>query len=223
MQRYDAVSGARPARGSKLKTILSATTAVLLVVTFATVLISALTQTQQPPQTVSRVSAAIKRLLVSANNEHVEGVEHLKGFWMGQASLSPPHHAPAQELHEMLAREQTLHQFGMLQQSEVKRSLACPLAHRCRYSGTSTLEQKSSLAEYEKDSSDPSGRKMKKAKESSGTTKTTLTVTFDVWETNATGCSTDTITWALNVSKAQSGDLETEVRAACVRTQFVCA
>ena len=80
--------------------------------------------------------------------------------------------------------------------------------NRCRYTGVSELEQKSTLVEYEADQSDASGKKMKKSKESSGSTRAKLTVTFDVYETNITGCQADTIAWAINVSSCVSGDLE---------------
>ncbi len=80
--------------------------------------------------------------------------------------------------------------------------------NRCRYTGVSELEQKSTLVEYEADHSDESGKKMKKSKESSGSTKGKLTVTFDVFETNLTGCQEDTIAWTINVSSCVSGDLE---------------
>jgi hypothetical protein len=33
----------------------------------------------------------------------------------------------AQELHEMLAQEETLHKFSMLEQIDVKRAMACPV------------------------------------------------------------------------------------------------
>ena len=80
--------------------------------------------------------------------------------------------------------------------------------NRCRYTGVAEIEQKSTMVEYEADLSDASGKKMKRAKESSGSTKGKLTVTFDVYETNMTGCQTDTVAWAINVSECVSGDLE---------------
>ncbi len=37
------------------------------------------------------------------------------------------HFVPAQELHEMLARQDTMNRFNMLQQKDVKRAMACPI------------------------------------------------------------------------------------------------
>jgi hypothetical protein len=51
---------------------------------------------------------------------------------------------------------------------------------------------------------------MKKARESSGTTSTDLRVNFDVYESNLTGCQSDTIAWAINISSCEAGDLETD-------------
>lgn len=82
------------------------------------------------------------------------------------------------------------------------------VGNRCRYTGVSELEQKSTLVQYEADHSDESGKKMKRAKESSGSTKGKLTVTFDVYESNLTGCQADTVAWAINVTSCVSGELE---------------
>ena len=65
------------------------------------------------------------------------------------------------------------------------------------------------MVEYEADKSDPNGKTMIQAKESSGNTKAKLKVTFDVYETNITGCQSDTIAWAINITACEAGDLET--------------
>lgn len=51
---------------------------------------------------------------------------------------------------------------------------------------------------------------MKKTAESSASTTTELTVSFDIYETNITGCHSDTVSWALNVTNVVSGNVVTE-------------
>jgi hypothetical protein len=198
VHRYEAVQAVRPERGSKLRTVAYAALAVLVVAFVALTMHSE----QNTALSAAQISAAVKRLAVNGFASKASNA----GFWH-RTSLSPEHNAPAQELHELLSVQESLHSFSMLKEDEVLRAMACPVGNRCRYTGVSKVEQKSVLVEYEKDSSDVSGEKMKKSKESSGSTTTTLTVTFDIWETNMTGCHSDVIAWAMNVSAVQSGDL----------------
>jgi hypothetical protein len=204
MVRYDAVQGGpdpQP-RGGKGKVVAFAVAA--LVVALAATVIGGLAKVMKTDPSPAQVSEALKGLMVSS------GASPIKGFWIGRAGLSPEHHAPAQELHEMLAREQTLSKFTMLQQNEVKRSMACPLGNRCTFRGYARTEQKSTVVEYEKAQDDPTERVMKKKEESSGSNTMSLTVDFVIYETNITGCSADTIAWALNVSDTRSGNLEAD-------------